>query len=664
MRRKLCSWFWNLVEGMPLLEFCRLLQCGRFVPDIMFFNHVARTIEHFAPLSLPWPVEYLLAHHSPKHIFGGSRLPSLGTIGKSLVNWENKLRWRLALSEKPQNKWSFLQSKNSDTGPCDISVSNAMNEFFFEAKNAVYKEVLRIRRKAANFRWKFNNFYGVIRLALQYLKIGRYMCLQTDKDGGFCLISKDALQHETARILANKRQYSEIEVGSDFGRALVVDFVDVARECASLGPFSDTDRLQFLSSILQPARSSRSSNIISTLKYTVKSHKPPGEVEWRPLHSSVRTPLAGGMRFITFLLRPILLTLPHLLLNSFQVVQRLRTRYISSSARLIKIDIRDFFMEGEHAQFLEACSSAVPIEWKRCLRTLLAFILRTQYVRSPCFRDKLFQVKRGAGMGLLCSGDICDITFYKTVEETILPVLASWNVVDYFRFRDDIFAIVDGPISCVRGFVEALKANSCVWKLKVESISLHEVVFLDLRIFKGPRWAATRCLDITLNHKATAQKQVLACHSLHTPSTHLSWPQSLIYRVHKLCNSSQLRQEELERLKNMLTERCGFEHANLVFGLRQRHVPRSLRHDTKPIVSRLIIPYHREWEIGAVRACLRKVTDRYSEVFSKALGAPLKVSIGHTLQNRHLHIMLWNMEMQNTTVHGRRMGTVVDDPEY
>ena len=432
------------------------------------------------------------------------------------MNWENKLRWRLALSEKPQNKWSFLQSKNSDTGPCDISVSNAMNDFFFEAKNAVYKEVLRIHRKAAHFRWKFNNFYGVIRLALQYLKIGRYMCLQTDKDGGFCLISKDALQHETARIFANKRRYSEIEVGSDFGRALVVEFVDVARECTSLGPFSDTDRLQFLSSILQPAKSSRSSTIISTLKYTVKSHKPPGEVEWRPLHSSVHTPLARGMRFITFLLRPILLTLPHLLLNSFQVVQRLRTRSISSSARLIKIDIRDFFMEGEHAQFLKACSSAVPIEWKRCLRTLLAFILRTQYVRSPCFRDKLFQVKRGAGMGLLCSGDICDIAFYKTVEETILPVLASWNVVDYFRFRDDIFAIVDGPISCVRGFVEALKANSCVRKLKVESISSHEVVFLDLRIFKGPRWAG-RQRGFWIQYLFwTAQKQVLACHSLHT----------------------------------------------------------------------------------------------------------------------------------------------------
>ena len=327
---------------MPLLEFCRLLQSGRAVPDIMFFNHVARSIEHFAPLSLPWPVEYLLAHHSPKHVFGGSRLPSLGTIGKSLANWENKLRWRLALSGEPQSKWSFLQSKNSDTRPCDFSFSNAMDECFFEAKTAVYKEILRIRRKAEPFRWKFTNFYGVIRLALQYLKVGPYMCLQTDKDGGFCLISKDALQHETARILANKRQYSAIEAGSDFGRALVLEFVEAAREYAFAGPFSDTERTQFLGAILQPARSSSSSNIISTLKYTVKSHKPPGEVEWRPLHSSVRTPLAGGMRFITFLLRPILLTLPHLLLNSFQVVQRLRACSISPSARLVKIDIRDF----------------------------------------------------------------------------------------------------------------------------------------------------------------------------------------------------------------------------------------------------------------------------------------------------------------------------------
>ena len=152
--RKLCNWFWNLVEGMPLLEFCRLLQCGRAVPDIMFFNHVARSIEHFAPLSLPWPVEYLLAHHSPKHVFGGSRLPSLGTIGKSLANWENKLRWRLALSGEPQSKWSFLQSKNSDTRPCDFSFSNAL------------RPKLRYTRKYCASVEKLNLFAGSLQISM------------------------------------------------------------------------------------------------------------------------------------------------------------------------------------------------------------------------------------------------------------------------------------------------------------------------------------------------------------------------------------------------------------------------------------------------------------------------------------------------------------------
>ena len=253
-------------------------------------------------------------------------------------------------------------------------------------------------------------------------------------DGGFCLISKDALQHETARILANKRQYSEIEVGSDFGRALVVDFVDVARECASLGPFSDTDRLQFFG--LNPS----TGKVVSKFKYhfyfevyTVKSHKPPGEVEWRPLHSRMRTPLAGGMRFITFLLRPILLTLPHLLFNSFQVVQRLRTRSISSSARLIKIDIRDFFMEGEHAQFLEACSSAVPMEWKT-VPSYPACLYPTDPVREESMFFGTNCSKSNGVLVWVCFVPAIFVTlpFTKLLRKTILPVLASWNVVDYF----------------------------------------------------------------------------------------------------------------------------------------------------------------------------------------------------------------------------------------
>ena len=75
-RRQMCNWFWRMVEGMPLREFFRVLACGQKIPDVMFFDHVGRQVKHFAPMILPWPVEYLLAHHNPKHVLGGSRMPS------------------------------------------------------------------------------------------------------------------------------------------------------------------------------------------------------------------------------------------------------------------------------------------------------------------------------------------------------------------------------------------------------------------------------------------------------------------------------------------------------------------------------------------------------------------------------------------------------------
>lgn len=120
---------------MPLREFFRLLSCGRETPKVMFFDHVARQTEHFAPLVLPWPVEYLLAHHSTKHIFGGSRLPSLGTIGKALHRWEHKLRWQLVLGEQSRSPWSFLRSKQSDIRPCEVPLPPEVEEFFLKPNN-------------------------------------------------------------------------------------------------------------------------------------------------------------------------------------------------------------------------------------------------------------------------------------------------------------------------------------------------------------------------------------------------------------------------------------------------------------------------------------------------------------------------------------------------
>lgn len=112
-------------------------------------------------------------------------------------------------------------------------------------------------------------------------------------------------------------------------------------------------------------------------------------------------------------------------------------------------------------------------------------------------------------MGSQYSGESVDSTFFKTVEEAVFPQLNRWRIVGYSRFKDDILVICDSNREVLLGFVSTLKKASLVWKLKVESVSQTEARFLDLRLFKGARWLATGCLDISINHKVTHRNNPL-----------------------------------------------------------------------------------------------------------------------------------------------------------
>ena len=438
------------------------------------------------------------------------------------------------------------------------------------------------------------------------------LALKTDKDGGFCLVLKEALKHETELALNTGSRYSEVDFGHGFERTLLLEFAEAAFSAAEVAPLEDDDKKDFVSSLLQPARVSKAANVFACLKYTLKTHKPPGEVGFRALHSSVNTPLLGAMKFIASWLKPQLTALPHLLKRSADAVKQLQHWRVSPSAFLITIDIKDFFLDGNHAQITSACEELVEPPWRSSFLILVKFILDAQYLTSPCFPERMWKVNKGAGMGLQCSGELVDSTFFKTVEEGILPQLDRWRIVGYFRFKDDILVMCDSPREVLLDFVSTLKKASSVGKLKVESVSQTEARFLDLRLFKGAGWLATGCLDIFINHKVTAQKQPVAIHSLHPPRTHLSWPRSLVHRINTLCNSRMYQLEELSRLKCMIAEWCGWERVSLVFDHVRRRAPISNHSDVKVVGSRLIIPYHKEWEIGAIHSTLQRVLHRYA----------------------------------------------------
>ena len=241
---------------------------------------------------------------------------------------------------------------------------SAVEEFFTEVKTSFYREVMKIRHRSSRFHNKFSNVFGIIRFALECLQHGRYFALKTDKDGAFCLVLKEALKHETELVLNTGSRYSEVFFGHGLERTLLSEFAEAAFSAAGVAPLEDDDKIDFIGSLLQPARVSKAASGFACLKYTVKTHKPPGEVGFRALHSSVNTPLLGAMKLIASLLKPQLTSLSHLLKRSADVVKQLQHCGVSPSAYLITIDIKDFFMDGNHAQITNACQELVEPSWR------------------------------------------------------------------------------------------------------------------------------------------------------------------------------------------------------------------------------------------------------------------------------------------------------------
>lgn len=109
LQRSSTRLFWSLVSDMPLHEFRILLSCGQKNPNVYVNDHVERSALAFPPGGIPWPVEYLLCFHHPKHVLQSKRRVSLQTVGRLLCQWKNRLRWRLALASHPPNPWQFFE---------------------------------------------------------------------------------------------------------------------------------------------------------------------------------------------------------------------------------------------------------------------------------------------------------------------------------------------------------------------------------------------------------------------------------------------------------------------------------------------------------------------------------------------------------------------------
>eukprot|EP00971_Amphidinium_carterae_P350531 6491606-Amphidinium_carterae.1 len=127
-------------------------------------------------------------------------------------------------------------------------------------------------------------------------------------------------------------------------------------------------------------------------------------------------------------------------------------------------------------------------------------------------------------MGFTASGDIADAAVYTDFELGLLhnQLVQDFEVTAYARYKDDLFFVMRTGRNLFN-FSNALAAR------KMSSESPFEIVkwevhgthmqFLDVTVFKGPRWRATGHVDIKPYTKSTAAHIPLSHTSLHPPAT-------------------------------------------------------------------------------------------------------------------------------------------------
>ena len=580
------------------------------------YDPVAKTAFVPAAFEIPWPIEFILRHHQ-KHVFMNRRLPSMGEVGKALDVWANSLRWRAFFhiksyqdggmpgpSEAKCDRWWRLRG-NTCSAPFTGVLPEVWEAFISDACRSAYGACLSMRSKFSFNRNRVSNMNSIVRLGLSMLKSGEYGAVPTDKDGGYAMVHKTSFVAALIQSMGQNTYDRDVMLHDLSAQDYVENYASLVQWIAE-----DAHDPTLGHALLRDVRMGNR-RFISRVIANVKTHKQPGNMGLRIIHSSPGLCISPAMRWISEHIRQFFSDKPHLLRDTDDLLFKLLSVVVSESAKLVRFDIRDYFMSGSHAQIADLAARCFPQHLQTCARALIFFILSEQVVViHGC--DQAWKVRKGAGMGLLCAGEISDAALYFLAEEHFAmdpEICAKYNIVFYSRFKDDGLYIVDSPRELHLQFVEQFKAKAGVYGIDFESISYETADMLDVTVFKGKKWRLTGRLDHSLYVKPSSQWRPLLCSSYHAPAVHLAWPVGMVKRFSRRFSNPHESYAAVLKFCSSLRASSGIDLNSILEERRREPSSPSPGIFSLP---RLVLPYRREWMWSRVPFRFKQVVAKYA----------------------------------------------------
>ena len=432
-------------------------------------------------------------------------------------------------------KWFF---KDSTTILPKLYVPNSSWDVPLEKRNYkldAYVEECRIKLEKDLLYYNVhssvrNNFSKKLQIAATLLAKDKSIVIKpADKNLGVCIMDTIWYRNACLSHLHNSSTY--MIVTSVPMKRLVADLIKYATKISRLE--KDKKLFTYITTTKQPTKKddlNRDDKCRICRFYILpKLHKTP--IGSRPICSQVGWITETISVYLDIALRPILLSYPAHLLDSNSLVKHYASVVIPPNALLLSYDVENMYPSIDIEDGLRLLRTAIfryyyPENGQKAslLIDLLEWVLRNTYME---FDGVIYRQIQGTAMGSPVAVTYACIYMF----ELTGPVFASYanDILSHHRYIDD---------GCVVWVGDQLRVAPFIFQLNIlhpsinitYTISPKEVVMLDVKLFKGPRFNSNGILDTCVFQKELNRYQYLPWISFHPRHVKLSFIRSELRR--------------------------------------------------------------------------------------------------------------------------------------
>ena len=428
---------------------------------------------------------------------------------------------------------------------------------------ASHKEQLELQTRDHRAHNSHSNLTRAQHLALQELRHNHDLVIKpADKNLGAVVMDRAWYEQECMRQLSDQHFYRPVDQ-TTFDISHVKTALEDVLQSHAESRILSSNTLAFIKQHFASSTSSATDTISAAAAlphlphfYILpKLHKTP--VVGRPIVASHSYVLTNAAKWIDQQLQPVVAKLSHVLRDSRSLVSDLESTPIELPACvpsthkifLFTADVASLYTNIPHGDGLHAlrsvCLSVGKMSFVKAslVADLMSCVLHNSYFQ---FASRVYHQVHGTAMGSPAAPCYANIFVYFLEQKWLARHRhqhAGGSVLMYRRYLDDVFGVICGESrESAMSTLQEMNQLHPDMKLTFE-LSEQEAKYLDLRIFKGPRFQSHRLFDTTTHFKAVNPFLYIHYQSYHSRAQKLGFIKAELIRMCRNSSSWELFSE-------------------------------------------------------------------------------------------------------------------------